>query len=76
VVEPSAPAGGDTLDFDRVATSLETSAATSTGAVTCTACKRPITTEYDDINGHNMCLQCRMAIEAAVETPTGMAPLV
>src|SRR5262249_36532637 len=31
--------------------------------------------EYYDVNGHSVCGRCRSTLEAAAETPTGIAPL-
>jgi hypothetical protein len=61
------------LQFDHV---TPASTATSTPGVTCENCHTPIDTEYFQVNAHLVCTECKGLIEAAIETPTGVAPLV
>ena len=61
------------LQFDKV---TPASSATPTPGVTCENCHAPIDTEYFQVNAHLVCARCKDLIEAAIETPTGLAPLV
>src|SRR2546430_14710007 len=45
-------------------------------AVSCAGCQTSIATEYYDVNGQTCCGRCRIAVEAAAETPRGILPLV
>jgi len=62
------------LQFDRAVSSHSTSS-TDGLAVTCAACHAAITDSYYDVNGHTVCSTCRIAAEAAAETPRGVGPL-
>ena len=62
------------LQFDHVVAESPT-ADSSRPVVTCAGCKSSIDTEYFDVNGNVVCGRCRTAIEAAAETPKGIAPL-
>jgi hypothetical protein len=74
--DPETPVGDQELQFDRVVP--ESSSAHSQGNVgmVCSACHEPIPTEYYDINGNVVCQGCRLLIEAAAETPRGVAPFL
>lgn len=66
----------DDLQFDRVVTAATPAALTAADrpAVTCRGCQSPITTEYFQVNDSVFCARCRTAVEAAAETPRGVAP--
>src|SRR6266508_5594641 len=74
--ESETPAGDEELQFDRVVS--ESTSARSPGGVgvVCSACRESIPTEYYDINGNVVCQSCRLLIEAAAETPRGVAPFL
>jgi hypothetical protein len=71
-------AGGFTnedLQFDRVSRPGNGVLA-GTAAATCSACKRPITDAYFDVNGHTFCARCRVIVQQAAETPAGAGLLL
>jgi hypothetical protein len=61
------------LQFDTV---TPASAATPTPGATCENCHETIGTEYFQVNRHVVCERCKNLIEAAIATPTGVAPLL
>jgi len=63
------------LQFDRVVPQSTPLSPPDAIAVTCASCQAAIATEYYDINGSPVCSACRSAIEAAADTPRGIAPL-
>src|SRR5262249_60833052 len=68
-------AAGD-LQFDRVVPESGAPAASDAVSVTCTGCRRPIQTEYFDVNGKTFCRRCRDLVDAHADTPRGMTPFM
>jgi hypothetical protein len=64
----------DELQFDRVVNDSPADTASARPAATCVACKKPIVSDYFQLNGKVTCANCRVAIEEAVSTPNGLAP--
>jgi len=50
----------DNLQFDRA----EPAAGTESGTRACTACTKPLTSTYFEVNGHVLCEACRRGVEA------------
>jgi hypothetical protein len=70
--------GPPDLQFDLVVTTSPSatapSSATSQPSVVCESCHALVDTEYYHVNGGIFCGSCRTAIEAAADTPRGLAP--
>jgi hypothetical protein len=73
VTESTEPSG---LQFDHAVTDGMPPAPNGTVAVTCSACRCAIDTEYFDVNGDVLCHGCRAAVESATATPTGSEPFI
>jgi len=64
------------LQFDRVVTEQHAGDASRGVAVGCESCRATIQTQYYQVNRAVVCERCRRALEAAAETPPGIAPLI
>jgi hypothetical protein len=76
MAQSDAPAGAETLQFDRAVAESGVAAAPPSPVVVCAGCKLRIQTQYYDVNGSALCGTCRTAVAAAAETPKGMLPLL
>jgi hypothetical protein len=63
------------LQFD-TALPRDGSGTNASGVVTCHACQRTLHTEYFDVSGHTTCDGCRSNIDALLQTPRGISPLL
>ena len=64
------------LQFDRVVTGHDAGDPSGGVQVACETCRAPIKTEYYQVNGTVVCERCRRTLEAAAETPLGIAPFI
>lgn len=68
-------ASSDDLQFDRVDKNTSAESAGSEPGVVCVVCKKPILTDYFQINGKTVCESCRSAVVSSVSVPNGLAPM-
>ena len=71
--------GGDEpqdLQFDRVETTLPSSAPAKALEVTCVVCAKSVGAEYYTANGKPICANCRAVVMSAAATPRSAGPLL